>query len=62
MVDSASGLVLRQTIWMRLGRRRGEEGRDEGKAGSKQRKWRKKGVGMWREDGGMEVWVDGWSE
>ena len=47
---------------MRLGRRRGEEGRDEGKAGSKQGKWRKKGVGRWREDGGMEVWVDGWSE
>ena len=40
----------------------GEEGREEGKAGSKQGKWRKKGVGMWREDGGMEVWVDGWSE
>ena len=61
MVDSASGLVLRQTIWMRLGRRRGEEGRDEGKAGSKQGKWRKKRggdvEGGWRH-GGMGGWME----
>ena len=35
-------------------RRRGEEGREEGQVGRKEVKW--------REDGGTEVWVDGWME